>query len=388
MASLSPPPSTPVSLAAASLTARRRPSSKTSVLVASSLFAAPAAGADDNNLIQASLRENVLFGRPYEAERYWQCMADACLIADCLTLPDADLTEIGEKGVNLSGGQKQRVNIACVRFCCPLRGRLMLTCVIAVRSRALYFDAEIVIFDDPLSAVDAAVSQALFQDAICARLRNANVAVLLVTHALHILPEVDYIYSVEAGRIVEEGTFPELMSAKGAFSELVREFGGDHVDESEADKALAAEALARDNKLRRAEAVGKSAAVSGTGRLEGRLIVAEKRYVGKVKRRVYVEYSRAGRGLVTLPLLLGAAFLMQGCVDHSVHYSDVPLLTGPAVPRRSCLVLSSVWLTWWQGDHFGFSQGEYMGIYATLGVSQALFTCEFRSCAQVLRRRR
>lgn len=46
--------------------------------------------------------------------RYWQCMADACLIADCLTLPDADLTEIGEKGVNLSGGQKQRVNIACV----------------------------------------------------------------------------------------------------------------------------------------------------------------------------------------------------------------------------------------------------------------------------------
>jgi ABC-type bacteriocin/lantibiotic exporter with double-glycine peptidase domain len=63
---------------------------------------------------QASLRENVLFGRPFEEKRYWQVMADACLIADCLTLPDADLTEIGEKGVNLSGGQKQRVNIACV----------------------------------------------------------------------------------------------------------------------------------------------------------------------------------------------------------------------------------------------------------------------------------
>jgi ATP-binding cassette subfamily C (CFTR/MRP) protein 1 len=166
------------------------------------------------------------------------------------------------------------------------------------------------------------------------------------------------------------------MSAKGAFSELVHEFGGDHADESEQEKALAAEALARDNKLRRAEAVGKSAAASGTGRLEGRLIVAEKRHVGKIKGRIYTEYIRAGRGLVTLPLLLGAAFLMQGSVAVRLllDNSHADHLLAARVHR--CLVLSSVWLTWWQGDHFAMSQGEYMGIYATLGVSQALFTCQ------------
>lgn len=133
-----------------------------------------------------------------------------------------------------------------------------------------------------------------------------------MTHALHILPAVDYIYTVEDGRIVEEGSFSKLMAAKGPFSELVHEFGGDHADESEEAKMLAAEALARDNKLRRAEAIGKSAAASGTGRLEGRLIVAEKRHVGKIKGFVYWTYIKAGRGFITLPLLLGAAFLMQG----------------------------------------------------------------------------
>lgn len=228
-------------------------------------------------------------------------MADACLIADCLALGDADGTEVGEKGITISGGQKQRINVA----------------------RALYYDADVVIFDDPLSAVDAAVSQALFQDAMVEGLRNKGKAVLLVTHALHILPEVDYIYTVDQGRVVEEGTYAALMAAKGPFADLLLEFGGDHADEGDDDdkggdgaagRALAAAHLARDNKLRRAEAIEKSAAAAGTGRLEGRLMVSEKRVQGKVSKRVYSKYSKAGRGALMLPLLIATAVLMQGCV--------------------------------------------------------------------------
>lgn len=74
-------------------------------------------------------RDNILFGKPYNEKKYEKAIFDACLNSDLAMLPDGDMTEIGEKGITLSGGQKQRVNIA----------------------RALYFDADITLFDDPLS---------------------------------------------------------------------------------------------------------------------------------------------------------------------------------------------------------------------------------------------
>jgi ATP-binding cassette subfamily C (CFTR/MRP) protein 1 len=52
-----------------------------------------------------TLRDNVLFGQDWDRDRYWQAITDASLITDLELLPDGDLTEIGEKGINLSGGK-------------------------------------------------------------------------------------------------------------------------------------------------------------------------------------------------------------------------------------------------------------------------------------------
>ncbi|CAG8807269.1 3136_t:CDS:2, partial [Racocetra persica] len=60
----------------------------------------------------ATLRDNITFGLPFDEQKYRQVIKDCCLEPDLEVLPAADLTEIGERGVNLSGGQKQRVNIA------------------------------------------------------------------------------------------------------------------------------------------------------------------------------------------------------------------------------------------------------------------------------------
>ncbi|KAI0768143.1 ABC protein [Trametes elegans] len=284
----------------------------------------------------ATLRENVLFGQPFDEDKYWRAIENASLLPDLQVLADGDLTEIGEKGINLSGGQKQRVNIA----------------------RALYYDADVVIFDDPLSAVDAHVGKALFADAIIGALRNRGKTVILVTHALHFLPQCDYIYTLENGRIAEQGTYPELMDHGKEFARLMQEFGGK--TQQEEDEAQAEEdvveaatktppAAAVDDAKTKSESVQRKGA--GTGKLEGRLIVREKRTTGSVSWRVYGDYLKAARAFFTGPILVLCMFAMQGSQ-----------------------IMNNYTLIWWQANTYHRPFSFYQTLYACLGVSQALFT--------------
>ncbi|KZT73648.1 ABC protein [Daedalea quercina L-15889] len=282
----------------------------------------------------ASLKENVLFGQSYDEERYWKAIECASLLPDLEVLPDGDLTEIGEKGINLSGGQKQRVNIA----------------------RALYYDADIVIFDDPLSAVDAHVGKALFANAIIGALRDRGKTVILVTHALHFLDQCDYIYTMKNGRIEEQGTYVELMQNEKVFSRLIKEFGGTATKEEDEDiEEQAIEApqgkpvKVVDEAKIRADSARRAAA--GSGKLEGRLIIPEKRTTGSVGWSIYGEYLKAGRGWITGPIVLCFILLMQGCT-----------------------IMNSYTLIWWEEDEWGKANSFYQVLYACLGIGQAIFT--------------
>ena len=84
-------------------------------------------------IMNSTLKENIVFGSPFDAERYARVLRVCALLPDLEILPKGDETEIGEKGINLSGGQKHRVSLA----------------------RAAYQGAQVVLLDDPLSAVRA-----------------------------------------------------------------------------------------------------------------------------------------------------------------------------------------------------------------------------------------
>ncbi|KAJ7593413.1 ABC protein [Mycena floridula] len=275
----------------------------------------------------ATLRENILFGRPYEEDRYWKIIEIACLIPDLELLPAGDLTEIGEKGINLSGGQKQRVNIA----------------------RALYYDADVVLFDDPLSAVDAHVGKSLFHGAI-QQLAKEGKTVILVTHALHFLSHCDYIYAMTSdgtGRIAEHGAYKELILKHGEFARLDKEFGGVQPEtESSKDEEASKLQVSETAKLALME---KNKA--GSVRLEGRLIVKERRTTGSVPLKVYASYLGAGRGFLTMPFIILAILLMQGSQ-----------------------IANSYTLVWWQANTFQKPFSFYQILYAFLGISQACFT--------------
>ncbi|XP_055295156.1 multidrug resistance-associated protein 1-like [Sitodiplosis mosellana] len=155
----------------------------------------------------ATLQDNILFGKPMDRKRYNQVIAVCALKPDLEMLPGGDATEIGEKGINLSGGQKQRVSLA----------------------RAVYNDADIYLLDDPLSAVDAHVGKHIFENVIGPTGVLATKSRLLVTHGITYLPNVDNIYVVKEGEISESGTMKELMTKKGDFAEFLIQ----HLEEEE-----------------------------------------------------------------------------------------------------------------------------------------------------------
>ncbi|KAI0035413.1 ABC transporter [Vararia minispora EC-137] len=262
----------------------------------------------------ATIRENICFGRPFEHDRYWKAVHDACLDADLDMLPNGDMTE----GISLSGGQKQRINIC----------------------RAIYANTDIVIFDDPLSALDAHVGESVFKNVLADG--STGKTRILVTHALHFLRQVDYIYCIVDGRIVERGTYADLMAAHGAFALHIDQFVSKTEQEENQEEAV--EETAEDAEKKEAARKKRQAAVKGA-----QLMQQEERSTGAVSWEVYKAYLSAGNGFAMVPLIVVSMVVMQAAT-----------------------VLSSYWLVWWQDRQASFYVGHFMGIYATLGVSQAL----------------
>ncbi|XP_056411928.1 ATP-binding cassette sub-family C member 5-like isoform X2 [Hyla sarda] len=147
-------------------------------------------------IFNATLRENILFGETYDEEKYNNTLEACCLYPDIQSLPNGDLTEIGERGINLSGGQRQRISLA----------------------RALYSTSSILLLDDPLSAVDVYVGAELFSKAIKTGMKNRSV--LFVTHQLQYLVECDEVLYMNDGYISEQGTHEDLINLKGDYALL------------------------------------------------------------------------------------------------------------------------------------------------------------------------
>ncbi|KAG0016561.1 Multidrug resistance-associated protein 1 [Entomortierella chlamydospora] len=149
-------------------------------------------------IMNCTVKDNILFGKPLDQDRYERILQACSLSRDLNMLPAGDQTEIGERGINLSGGQKQRVALA----------------------RAAYQDADIYLFDDPLSAVDAHVDQHLWQNLIGPNGLLKDKTRLLVTHGIHHLNEVDKIVVMKNGTISELGSFEQLLDARQGFYQL------------------------------------------------------------------------------------------------------------------------------------------------------------------------
>jgi ATP-binding cassette subfamily C (CFTR/MRP) protein 1 len=252
----------------------------------------------------ASIRDNILFGKPYDAQFYSDVVRACALLPDFDALPDGDLTEIGERGITLSGGQKQRINIA----------------------RAIYSDAGIILLDDPLSAVDSHVGAHIFNEAICGLLRTK--CRFLATHQLHFISRCDRIVWMVDGRIAAVGTFQHLMDSNPAFAKLLAATGPQQQKEEEEEASRA--------KASSAAPVEDAAAVGvGLKKDAQQLMQEDVKVVDSVPWSVYVAWMRASGSVFNIPVVLLLLALF-----------------------RVANIVTSIWLSWWVSNKYDLSRGE------------------------------
>ncbi|KAF2073022.1 hypothetical protein CYY_005668 [Polysphondylium violaceum] len=248
-------------------------------------------------LVSASLRENILFGKPYDKERYAQVIYACSLDTDLLQLPGKDLTEIGERGINLSGGQKQRISLA----------------------RALYSDAECFILDEPLSAVDPEVGKHLFDHCIQGMMQGKTR--ILVTHQLQFIPSADHIVVVQDGNLIQ-GTYSQLQQL-GIDFESIMKTKKLNIEPENQDQGKKPDLLNNESKQASIESI-----ISDENDPDivekSKLLVKEDRNEGSVSLSVYLEYLSAGGPLwFFFTFVVGLYLLSQVLFQGSEYWISI-----------------------------------------------------------------
>jgi ABC-type multidrug transport system fused ATPase/permease subunit len=343
-------------------------------------------------ILNATIRDNITFGSPFNPERYANVIRCCALTTDLASFPASDLTEIGERGINLSGGQKQRINVA----------------------RAMYSDNPIVILDDPFSAVDSHVGEHMFEH-VAMGLRNSGRTVLLITNQLHFVPNADYVGVIKNGRMVEQGTFADLSAksngrlAKMLAKQSKREDPEDSIIGSEAengrqtgsgeDPAPSGSGLAQSSSSsikKSSTSIMKSATSLGrSGELKASTAIAK----GDDDLDVAAERERL-RKEKDIPFELtpekdeemkrkGALILVEeretGNIGLSTYWNYIKsgslwimaLYVLMMMANAALQVFSGIWLSWWADPTKAtkFSKSTYLGGYMGIVLGQGATIC-------------
>lgn len=262
-------------------------------------------------IMNDTIRDNITFGLPYDSEKYNKIVKACCLLPDFDILQSGDLTEVGERGVNMSGGQKQRINIA----------------------RAIYMDKDIYLLDDPLSAVDAHVGKALFENAIMALLKKAGKTVVLVTHRLEYLPYCDKVILMKGGRVWEQGSHNDLFDNGEEYYQLYKMWSKEKEgEEKQQEKKKVEKTVSLNN--------NDDVIYSHAEKKErGRLMTIEEKAQGAISSEAYFMYIKAAGGwfVTFLNFIIFIVFI-------------------------ACQQFTSVWMSYWLKQGSGNHSSEVEGV--------------------------
>lgn len=220
-------------------------------------------------LFSGTIRENIIFGERFDHRKFSEILEACALEEDLEMFPSGDLSFVGERGITLSGGQRARVALA----------------------RAIYSNADIYLFDDPLSAVDAKVGAHIVNKCLRGLLRDK--LIILVTHRLRYLQSTDRIFVMENGCITKETRYSELKSSLGKL-----------LDDNLQEKLSAGSTTK--------EEVKESEPSQEYASKEAEKNTQEDRQYGGVSWRTYWRYLHAGNSVLFLVVVAVTVILPEG----------------------------------------------------------------------------
>nr|XP_006822844.1 PREDICTED: ATP-binding cassette sub-family C member 9-like [Saccoglossus kowalevskii] len=251
-------------------------------------------------LQNVSLRNNIVFGSKFDYKRYQTVLEVCALHPDINILPAGDQTEIGEKGINLSGGQKQRISVA----------------------RALYSQTDIVLLDDPLSALDVHVGSHLMKEGILGFLKDENRTVILVTHQIQYLRYADQVVVMDDCMISRSGNLKDIQSNDpDMYAEWQQTIT--MISESEKESECEDDTTKTGGEILKPIISKKGDDIDDNDDETGTLIVKEERETGSVSWAIYLAYAKA----IRYPLVLLTLFAY--------------------IAQATALILNNFWLAEW-----------------------------------------
>ncbi|AJR99578.1 BAK_1a_G0022400.mRNA.1.CDS.1 [Saccharomyces cerevisiae] len=287
----------------------------------------------------ASVRDNIIFGSPFNKEKYDEVVRVCSLKADLDILPAGDMTEIGERGITLSGGQKARINLA----------------------RSVYKKKDIYLFDDVLSAVDSRVGKHIMDECLTGML--ASKTRILATHQLSLIERASRVIVLGTDGQVDIGTVDELKARNQTLINLLQFSSQNSEKEDEEQEAVVAGELGQlkyESEVKELTELKKKAtemsqtANSGKIVADGHTSSKEERAVNSISLKIYREYIKAAVGkwgFIALPLY---AILVVG--------------------TTFCSLFSSVWLSYWTENKFkNRPPSFYMGLYSFFVFAAFIF---------------
>ncbi|GAB6029962.1 Multidrug resistance-associated protein 1 [Chamberlinius hualienensis] len=285
----------------------------------------------------ATLKDNILFGKQFNQNRYEKVLEACAMLPDLEILPAGDMTEIGEKGINLSGGQKQRVSLA----------------------RAVYTNADLYLMDDTLSAVDNHVGKHIFEEVIGPHGILKQKTRILVTNKLVYAPYADQVVVLSDGTIAEIGTYDELIKDEGILADLVETFVTTGNGKENGDQIVVDDKPSPDADKKPTDTGSKAVNGALGDKSKGALVQSEGMAVGKISYKIYWEYFKSFgyHGIfLFLGLTISYGFFAGSTVWLSIWSNDKPTEDG-----KQNLELRNYRLSVYGGLSVGFV--VFMGVW-------------------------